>query len=358
MAFSKEDQMGTLYDKEGNVNYGVDLTTGRLAWGPSSPPQYYLDSFDDTKSGARIIYEGKLYSASCSGIVYCYDVKTGAFLWNYSMTTEYQEIQWAPQRWARPLFASADKIYVGHYEHSFNDPRPRGAPFVCLNATTGEVIWRIEGMYRSTRWGGRAIIGDSIMATMDTFDMRLYGVGKGPTAATVTASPKVSVHGSTVIIEGTVTDISPGTNDYAITARFPNGVPAVSDESMSNWMLYVYKNFPEPKDAKGVELTLDTIDPNGNYVVIGTATTDLNGKFSYTWTPEVPGKYTVYASFDGSNAYYGSNHGETAITVEEAPAATPEPTPVPASVADILPASFDRHHNRSHRSRIVVVPAA
>ncbi len=52
--------------KKETVNYGIDLTTGKLAWGPSSPPQYYLDSFEDTKSGARLIYEGKLYSASCS----------------------------------------------------------------------------------------------------------------------------------------------------------------------------------------------------------------------------------------------------------------------------------------------------
>ena len=56
MAFSSPDEMGTLYDKEGNVNYGIDLTTGNLGiWGPSSPPQYYLDAFEDTKTGARLI---------------------------------------------------------------------------------------------------------------------------------------------------------------------------------------------------------------------------------------------------------------------------------------------------------------
>jgi outer membrane protein assembly factor BamB len=144
MAFSSEDKIGTLYDKEGNVNYGVNLETGNLAWGPTTG-QHYLDSFEDTKSGARLIYEGKLYSASCSGIVYCYDIKTGKSIWNYSLVTQYSEIQWANEWWCRPLFVSGDKIYVAHYEHSVNDPRPRGAPFVCLNATTGEVIWTIDG---------------------------------------------------------------------------------------------------------------------------------------------------------------------------------------------------------------------
>jgi len=50
--------------------------------------------------------------------------------------------------------------------------------------------------------------------------------------------------------------------------------------------------------------------------------------FSVAFTPEVPGKYTVIATFEGSEGYWPS-HAETAINVEEAPAVTPEPTPVP-----------------------------
>jgi hypothetical protein len=42
------------------------------------------------------------------------------------------------------------------------------------------------------------------------------------------------------------------------------------------------------------------------------------------FTPEVPGKYTIIASFAGSAAYYGS-YAETAIGVDEAPAATAAP---------------------------------
>jgi hypothetical protein len=88
------------------------------------------------------------------------------------------------------------KKRLGHGEHSSNHPLPRGAPFICVNATSGEEIWRIDGAFRQTAWGGLAIIGDSIIATMDTYDLRVYAIGKGPSATTVTASPKVSVHGS------------------------------------------------------------------------------------------------------------------------------------------------------------------
>ena len=111
---------------------------------------------------------------------------------------------------------------------------------------------------------------------LNCYDMQVYCIGKGPSATTVTASPKISVHGSKVLVEGTVVDISAGTRQDEQAARFPNGVPAVSDESMGAWMEYVYMQKPMPTNAKGVEVSLDTLDPNGNFVHIGTATTDTS----------------------------------------------------------------------------------
>ena len=71
-------------------------------------------------------------------------------------------------------------------------------------------------------------------------------------------------------------------------------------------MKYVYMQFARPTDATGVEVTLDTIDPNGNYLHIGNTTSDASGMYSYQWTPEIPGKYTVIATFAGTDSYYAS----------------------------------------------------
>ena len=171
-------------------------------------------------------------------------------------------------------------------------------------------------MVRQSLWGGRAIIADSIIVTQDTYSQRIYAIGKGPSATAVTASPKVSVHGSSVLVEGMVTDVSPGTNDAALTMRFPNGVPAVSDANMSDWMLYVYKQFPRPADVMGVEVVVSVLDPNGNAYEVGRATSDDNGYFGSAFTPLVPGLYKVTAMFEGSGAYYGS-YAETFINVQE-----------------------------------------
>ena len=45
----------------------------------------------------------------------------------------------------------------------------------------------------------------------------------------------------------------------------------------------------KPTNAKGVEVTLSAIDPNGNLVPIGTTTSDMNGNYAISFTPEVPG---------------------------------------------------------------------
>jgi hypothetical protein len=75
------------------------------------------------------------------------------------------------------------------------------------------------------------------------------------------------------------------------------------------------------------------LDPNNNCYEVGRATSDASGFYSCSFIPPVPGDYTIYASFDGSKAYYGSS-AETAITVDSAPAATPPPTPSPAPMTD------------------------
>jgi hypothetical protein len=188
-------------------------------------------------------------------------------------------------------------------------------------------------MFRSTRWGGRGLLGDGIMATMDTYDQRIYAVGKGPSALTVTAPDVGVMEGSSIIIKGTVMDVSAGSATPEIAARFPNGVPAVSDASMSDWMEYVYKLFPRPADTVGVDVSLDVIDANGNFRNIGTATSDSSGFFYYQWTPDIPGDYLLYETFAGYGGYYAS-FAETAFGVDQSPEPTPPPEATPAPLTD------------------------
>jgi hypothetical protein len=339
-ADSEESLVGVLWSKELRQHYGISLETGEMIWGPTDS-QYYLDIYEGTMLTSHLIAYGRLYACGVAGILYCYNVTTGDLLWTYEARDTYTESPFSSNWWLGITFITDGKLYLGSSEHSANQPLPRGAPFICLDAETGEVIWRADGLFRQTGWGGLAIIGDSIIATMDTYDQQLYAIGKGPSATTASIADDVVTDGDSVLVHGTVMDISPGTEEYALTARFPNGVPAVADDNQSDWMLYVYKQFAKPADVMGVDVTISVLDPNGNYYEVGTTTSNADGTFGLTSTPPVPGTYTVYATFCGSNAYYGSS-ASTYLSVLEAPAATAEPTPTPASAAELyfLPVSI------------------
>jgi hypothetical protein len=106
------------------------------------------------------------------------------------------------------------------------------------------------------------------------------------------------------------------------------GTPAISDEDMGAWMEYLFMQQAMPADAKGVEVSLDTLDPNGNYVHIDTVTSDITGAYGCLFTPEVPGTYKIIATFAGSKSY-GPSFAQTYLSVDEAPPSTP-PIEIPA----------------------------
>lgn len=328
-AWSKPDNVAVFFSKENRVHYAYSLTTGDFLW--ETEPQIYADAWSDTVLAGfgpdRVIAYGKLYSATVGGIVYCYDIKTGEKVWEYAVKDKYGESYLTNNWWMIPLFVSRDKIYLGTLEHSALEPKPRGGPFLCLNATDGSVIFEADGLFRQTRWGGRAIIGDSIIATQDTYDQQIYAIGKGPSTMTLSAPDTAVQANSAVILKGTVMDNSPGTKQADAQLRFPNGVPAVADACQSDWMLYVYKQFSKPMDVVGVPVSIDAVDPNGNYIHLGDTTSDADGQFYLTYTPTVAGQYTIYATFAGSGAYYAS-YAQNAMVVSAAPQATATPTPV------------------------------
>jgi hypothetical protein len=207
-------------------------------------------------------------------------------------------------------------------EHSQNTPFYKGEPTVCVDAYTGKEIWTIFGNagYRS-RAG--CAIADGFLVYTNLYDQQVYCFGKGPSAMTVETPTTAVTEGSSLVIRGAVTDIAAGTKQNEQAARFPLGVPVVSDASQSAWMEYVYMQKPKPTNATGVPITLSVTDANGNFREIGNTTTN-DGFFAFNWKPDIDGKYTVYASFSGSESYWPS-HAETAFAVDPA-APTPAPT--------------------------------
>ncbi len=324
-ARSIEDKVFTVRAKEIRAFFGFSMDTGQYMWGPTES-RGYMDLFMGGPSGENgMIAYGKLFLGTLAGTLQAIDVKTGKLLWAYENKQPYTELMWGGDKWPIEFaFVSDEKVYLLHTEHSGNSPLPRGAPFVALDVNTGEVIFRVDGLLRFTVWGGDPMIADSTMVIFNTYDNRIYGLGKGPSATTLT-TPTISVPaGSSVVLQGMVTDVAAGTKKYAIASRFPNGVAAVSDASMGEWMKYVYQQQPRPSNATGVEVTLSVVDANNNYREIGKTTTSADGFYSFSWAPDISGKFTVYASFGGSESFYPS-HAEGAFVAESAQETTTPP---------------------------------
>jgi len=314
------------YTKESFSFIGYNTKTGDKVWGPtvafSNPLAYY-----DQTSG--FFAYGKLYTWSFGGEVVCIDAATGAKVWNWStgdtgLNTPYG---------VNPLWIIGDYeatvaggVFYVETGHDYGPPLFSGAKIYALNATTGEPIWDILNFAS----GSSLPVAYGYMTSFNAYDNQIYCYGKGKTQTTVDTAPVFNNNGQ-IQIKGTVTDQSPGNTCLGIPVA---GTPAVSDDSMTPWMEYLYMQMPKPTNTTGVPVTLSYVDPNGNYYVIGTTMTDANGQYSYTFTPDVPGTYTITATFAGTNSYFTSS-AQTQVAFEMPPSATASPTPPPQSMADL-----------------------
>jgi hypothetical protein len=306
-------------------------------------PQPSLDYYGSTGSGAlnNVIAFGRCYAGAYSGILYCYDMSTGNVLWTYgnggSGNTTYSGIE-VPGHY--PLFVKAiggstlnqGVVYTIVTEHTFETPIYKGALTRAINASDGSEIYTLTAATGEFGAGSFAI-ADGYSNFFNSYDSRIYTLGRGPSETAVTVGPKSSTLGGNVVIEGAVTDVSVGLQTTEIQGRFPAGVPACADSSMQDWMAYIHQQQPKPATFTGVNVDILLIDSNGNYRPLGTATTDSKGQYSLSWTPDISGNYKVYATFSGTKGYWPSNAETTFNMVAAAPTASPAPI-VAQSLAD------------------------
>jgi hypothetical protein len=370
------------WETTGGVNSGVtynqiimatSLTTGQLLWNITT----------DVSTGgpypASVADQGKFAVHDNDGYWHCYDLQTGKQLWvselsswpwgtfgAYAQQSAYGLLFWeqydgvVAYNWTTgkvawhfeapaPPFETpytdanrtqvysfysgatiADgKLYTWNTEHTASLPLTRGWSVYCINATTGQGLWNLTGAMTA------GAIADGYLTASNSYDGYMYVFGKGTSATTVTAPQTTVALGTSVVIQGSVFDMSPGTmqpTDTSATTTMPlknniglQNVPCVSDSSMSTQMDYLYMNGPidgiwHNVTMVGVPVTLTAIGSDGSVINIGTTTTNANhGTFSFAWNPPREGLYTITASFVGTDSY-GSSSAAAAVSVGPAPA--------------------------------------
>jgi WD40 repeat protein len=290
------------------------MATGQEVWKATYPDAYPWGYFTVYTSAAAY---GNFYGCSYSGYINCFDAETGENKWNYFMGKTTDTSMGHYTAWGAPAVADGKIFYGAGSQHPISSPFERGGHLICLNATTGELIWQFNARDGGADSGSKAIAEGKYFVT-DSYTGYEFCFDKGQTALTLQVGPKSTVYGSSVEIEGTVKDLSSANQLH----------PAcVSDASMEEWMEYCNINAEMPTNATGVEVTLSVLDANNNYRDIGTVTTDPynDGAFHLAWKPEVPGEFTVYAKFAGTESYWPADLAMTSFVVDEAPEQPAQP---------------------------------
>jgi len=257
-----------------------------------------------------------LYNPGYDGYMHAINITTGVQIWD--SPTQPGGLEMPQPYYPLTGVTVADNMVFSTTAKSYEQqPLFRGHLLIAWDATTGQELWNISGQY--TRM--TLTVADGYLIAQNSYDGCVYAFNSGPTATTVTAPMTAVTAGTNMIIQGTVTDQTPGTLQ---------GTPAISDAWMTPWMEYMFMDQPYPHSATGVSVSIDAVDPNGNFIHIGNANSDITGAYSYQWTPpNIPGKYDIIATFAGSNSYYSSS-AETACTISSPTSVAPPPAaPVP-----------------------------
>lgn len=294
-----------------------DMATGKKLW--EAVADYPWGTFW-AYSGLSYAY-GNVYASNYDGI-YCFDGETGEREWVYKTPASgFQSPYPGWAMWGGAVIADG-KVYQSTGEHSPSNPVPIGNRLYCIDAHTGEQIWNISDLSGATS-GDPKTIADGVLLHCDEYDLKMYAIGKGKSAITVSAPLTAASLGQSIMITGSVTDLSPA----------QPGTPCVSAKSMGPWMEYLHMQKPIPTNVVGVQVSLDAVGPDGNSISIGTVTSDgMTGMFQKLWQPQTAGEYTIYATFAGDESY-GSSVAAAPLGVVEAPE-TQESTQIISQASD------------------------
>jgi hypothetical protein len=200
----------TMYVQQTMQWYGFSLQDGRLLWGPTDSEvawDYYAGGGGAITSSTTAY--GMLYSCGYGGVLYGFNDTTGKLQFTYGNggvgNSTNAGFETAYGSYPLGIGAVADgKVYLYTAEHSENAPFYKGALLRSVDALTGREIWTtpFAGVSNSNA------VADGYLIGINLYDMQIYCFGKGQTATKLTATPATT--GPGILIQGTVTDLSPG----------------------------------------------------------------------------------------------------------------------------------------------------
>ena len=303
---SQEPQAGALYKL--NANNGVQI------WKHLIPYQSGLGGGTDMHASPTVA-DGMVFCSSSQSAHYAVNATTGDTIWTYSDPEAGEFIV------SSPIYENNEVIIIDKFS------------LVSLNATDGKPLWS-------------TFIGDELYVSPTYADGKLYEV---------TDERSIYVLNAT---NGTKLSSFPmGSNSWSAPSIYEGRVYI----GCNDWNVYCLSEYPplgssitvslEKSDALASELitgwgqltpgmasttvTVLLVDPN-NTVISSQVYTDSKGAFTFTFTPFIPGNWTVAAEWFSNKSFYTSSVSQM-VTLLVNPQPTPTPTETPAPTPTITP---------------------
>ncbi len=303
---SEEPSAGALYK--------LDAYTGTLVWKHIISYEGTLGGGHDMQ-GSPTVADGMVFCASDTSAYYAVNATTGTTIWTYKDPYAGEFIV------TTPVYVNGEVIVIDKFS------------IVSLNATNGTLLWSSftgDELYVPPTYAGGFVyeVTDerSIYVINATNGTKLGSFSMGSNSW---SSPSV--------YEGR---IYVGSNDWNVycLAQYPalssnvtvalEKYQAFTSELVTGWG-QLTPGMPY------TAITVVFVNPNGT-ARITQVLTDAKGAFTFTFTPTIPGNWTVAAQWFSDKSFYKSSISDM-VTLLVDPQPTPTPTETPTPTPEITP---------------------
>ena len=206
------------------------LQTGKMVWSDivgatlsgGTPTIAQSDTYDTIGAYQGCIAGNILYMIGFGGDIWSINMADGSINW-YTNTTQLQGYAGynTPYNtwpiWEQNGIGVAGGLIFLEEGHEYSPPTFLGAQTLALNATTGALVWKIDGFDVN----GLPYMAYGQMNLLDGYNNLIEDYGQGPSQTTVSAPDNGLTTSTPATITGTVMDVSAGSQQQVVKADFP-----------------------------------------------------------------------------------------------------------------------------------------